>query len=74
MKRRLGVGLLVVSFAPWAVYAALPFSGLPVGEAALLAGAVFVAGQLAFAASLVLLGSGLWQRLRARRGLCPCAQ
>lgn len=65
MRKHLGIVLLAASFAPWAVYAVLPFASLPRGEAALLAGVTFVAGQIAFAGGVILVGRSLRDRLKA---------
>jgi hypothetical protein len=70
MRKHLGYTLLALSYAPWAVFAALPFLELPKDEATLLASSVFVAGQFAFAAGLMLVGNSVWERIRARRARC----
>lgn len=72
MRKHLGFALLAVSFAPWAVYAALPFFNLATGEAALLATGAFVAGQIASGGGVLLLGNKLWERLKQHRARCPC--
>ena len=70
MRKHLGYALLAASYAPWAVFAALPFLDLPKGEAILVATSVFVAGQVAFVGGLVLLGNTVWERIRARHARC----
>jgi len=71
MRKHLGFALLALSFAPWAVYAALPFSNLARGDAALVASGAFVAGQIAFGGSVLLLGDRVWERFKALRARCP---
>lgn len=70
MRKHLGFALLAVSYAPWAVFATLPFFDLPNGEAALVATSVFVAGQVAFVGGLVLVGNTVWERIKARHARC----
>ena len=70
MRQHLGFALLAVSYAPWAVYAALPFFNLAKGEAVLVATSVFVAGQVAFAGGLMLVGNSVWERIKARHARC----
>jgi hypothetical protein len=70
MRKHLGVTLLAVSYAPWAVFAALPFFELSRSEAALVATGVFVAGQIAFVGGLVLLGNTVWERIKTRHARC----
>lgn len=70
MRKHLGFALLAVSYAPWAVFAALPFFDLPKAEAALVATGAFVAGQIAFVGGLVLLGNTVWERIKARHARC----
>ena len=74
MRNHLGVALLADSYAPWAVYAALAFFNLPKAEAALLAAGAFVAGQIAFAAGVLLLGNSVWGRIKARHARCRDAR
>jgi len=70
MRKHLGFALLAVSYAPWAVLAALPFLDFPKDEAALLATGVYVAGQIAFVGGIVLLGNTAWNRFKARHARC----
>lgn len=70
MRKHIGFALLALSYAPWAVFAALPFLGLPETEAAVVATSVFVAGQVAFVGGLVLLGNTVWERIKARHARC----
>ncbi len=70
MRQHLGFALLAVSYAPWAVYAALPFFDLPKGDALFVVTSAFVAGQVAFAGALMLLGNSMWERIKARHARC----
>ena len=66
MKTILGWLLVAISFAPWAVYSALPFMALPRHAAALLATGAFAAGQVLFIVGLALLGTDVLARIRSR--------
>ncbi len=70
MKTVLGWLLVALSFAPWAVYAALPFVPLAHDTAAFVATAAFVTGQAAFIAGLALVGRDALARLRERLRCC----
>jgi hypothetical protein len=74
MKTALGWLLVAVSFAPWAVYAALPFAPVARDTAALLATAAFVAGQVSFVAGLALVGRDAIVRIKDRFRCCGSAQ
>jgi hypothetical protein len=66
MKIALGWMFVATSFAPWAVYSALPFLALPRYAAALLATGAFAAGQVLFIVGLALLGGNALVRIRSR--------
>ena len=70
MRKRFGFALLAVSYAPWVVFAALPFFDLPRGEAAFVATSAFVAGQAAFVCGVLLVGNTVWERIKARHARC----
>ncbi len=71
MKIVLGWVLVVLSFAPWAVYPALPFLALSRQAAALLATGAFATGQVLFVVGLALVGGEAIARIRSRM---PCAR
>ena len=71
MKTILGWLLVAMSFAPWAVYSALPFMALPRPAAALIATGAFAMGQVLFIVGLALLGEDALTRIRSRM---PCAR
>lgn len=74
MKTAIGWLLVALSFAPWAVYAALPFVPVAPDTAALVATTAFVAGQAAFVAGLALVGRDALVRIRNRFRCCGSAQ
>lgn len=70
MKTALGWLLVALSFAPWAVYAALPFVPVAPDTAALVATTAFVAGQVAFIAGLALVGRDALVKIKNRVRCC----
>jgi hypothetical protein len=74
MKAALGWLLVALSFAPWAVYAALPFVPVAPDTAALVATTAFVAGQVAFVTGLALVGRDAFVKIKNRFRCCGSAQ
>ena len=65
MKKTIGYILFVLSFVPWAVIALLPFLDLSKGQIAGAATILIIAGQVAFLASIALLGKEAWEHIKA---------
>ncbi len=65
MKRIVGYILFIFSFVTLGLIALLPFSGLAAGPASIAAGALFIAGEIAFWLSLLLLGKEFWTRIKS---------
>lgn len=57
----MGYVLFVYSWLAWAAIAAVPFLGLSVALAATAGTVLLVSGEIAFVASLALLGPEFWQ-------------
>ena len=65
MKKIIGYGLLVLSFAVWGVIALLPFLALSKGQIAGATTILIITGELAFLSSLTLLGKEVWEKIKA---------
>ena len=63
MRRILGCALFTLSFVAWAVIATLPFLDISVGLAAVITTGLVICGEVAFVASLALLGKDFWRKL-----------
>lgn len=64
MRRLIGYVLFVYSWIAWAAIAALPFLGLSLATAAAAGTALLVSGEVAFVASLALLGPEFWNKIK----------
>ena len=65
MKKTIGYILLVLSFVFWAVIALLPFLELSKGQIAGATTFLIIAGEVAFLASIALLGKEAWGHIKA---------
>ena len=65
MKKTIGYVLLVVSFVFWAVIALLPFLELSLGQIAGATTFLIIVAEVAFFASIALLGKEAWGRIKA---------
>ncbi len=65
MKKTTGYILLVLSFVFWAVIAGLPFLDLSKGQIAGATTLLIILGEVAFFASIALLGKEAWQHIKA---------
>jgi len=65
MKKTVGYILLVLSFVSWAVIVLLPFLDLSKGQIAGVTTILIIAGEIAFLASIALLGKEAWGHIKA---------
>ena len=70
---RLGIILILLSFAPWVVLPAAPWLVDGLGPQAKLAGALILAGEILFWPGLALAGREVWSAAKSNgwRGILP---
>jgi hypothetical protein len=65
MKKTIGYSCLVLSFVGWAIIPLFPFLDLSTGQIAGATTASIIAAEVAFVASIALLGKEVWERIKA---------
>ena len=66
MKKTINYTLLILSFVGWAVIALLPFLDLTATQIAGATTGLIISAEVAFFASIALLGKEVWERIKAR--------
>jgi hypothetical protein len=62
--RKLGVGLLVISFVPWIAAIAVPFLALPLAQKATIAAILFGIAEVMFWVGVLIVGKEVADRYR----------
>jgi len=64
MKKTIGYALLIISILAWVVIPIFPFLGMSTKEIAGATAISLVIGEIAFWASIVLLGKEAWEKIK----------
>lgn len=62
--RKVGIGLLIVSFVPWGLAFAIPFMALPLSQKAAIAAALFIVAEVMFWIGVLIVGKEVADRYR----------
>lgn len=65
MRKTLGYILLALSAVAWGTIVTLPFFGVSIKKAAVLATGLVVIGEAAFLLGIALLGREAWEKVKA---------
>lgn len=65
MRKLLGYILFGYSWIGWLAIATLPFLGLPISLVASIGAVLLISSEIAFVASLALLGPEFWNKIKA---------
>ena len=62
--RKLGIGLILVSFLPWIMVAVLPFLAVPIAQKAVLIPVLIGSAEVIFWVGILIVGKEVAERYR----------
>ncbi|MCY7274119.1 MAG: transporter suffix domain-containing protein [Phormidesmis sp. CAN_BIN44] len=62
--KKLGIGLILVSFLPWIAVAVVPFLGASIAQKSVLIPVLFVSAELIFWIGILIVGKEVAERYR----------